>query len=409
MTRDIDYDAFAIRCRDFLESHAQRIDDPITKFVEKSDTIPVFDSPEPDEEKAQLAEARSWQRALFDAGLASITGPTEYGGAGLDDRCQEIFEQMCAHYRLPKLDTVFVTLHIVLPGLLAAGSDELKRRLVPAMLRGDVIACQLFSEPGAGSDLSAVSTRATRSETGWSATGQKVWTTGGHYSDIGLLLARTGDDAVSHRRLTMFVVDMHDPAIEVRPLREMSGGAHFNEVFIDGLHIPDNCRVGDVNAGWQVAMATLGGERKAVGYSADAPNWVVVQRLIELARAAAAKAPIPAVVLDAVMRCYVLGTAIEHTAAGVAAAERRGELKGPETSALKLLRNRLLRDCIDTARHILGMNMLADGGEWGTYAWGRASTLAPGLRIGGGTDEIQRTVIAERLLGLPRERRQRQP
>ncbi|MGV0795541.1 acyl-CoA dehydrogenase family protein [Mycolicibacterium elephantis] len=404
MTVEIDYDAFATKCRGFLEAHAQRLDSPAADSSEKSDAIPVFDSPERSEEQAQLAHARTWQRALFEGGLAWITGPSEYGGAGLDERCQEIFDEMCSLYRLPPLDTLFVTLHIVLPGLVAAASEQLKRRLLPAMLSGDIIACQLFSEPGAGSDLSAVSTRAVRTQDGWVATGQKVWTTGGHYSDIGLLLARTGDDAIAHRRLTMFVVDMHDPAIEVRPLREMSGGAHFNEVFIDNVRIPDDCRVGDVNGGWRVAMATLGGERKAVGYSADAPNWVVVQRLIDLTKEATARGEVAASVVDAVVRCYVLGMAIEHTAADLAATERRGELLGPEMSVLKLLRNRLLQDCIDAASHILGMNMLADSGEWGTYAWGHASTLAPGLRIGGGTDEIQRNVIGERLLGLPRDR-----
>ncbi|MCX2929898.1 acyl-CoA dehydrogenase family protein [Mycobacterium sp. CVI_P3] len=401
---------FATRCRNFLDRHAERIDEAGSVSADASDEIPVFDSPEPHEEQVQLAAAREWQRELFDAGLAWITGPPEYGGAGLDDEHQLLFEEMCAEYRLPKLDTVFVTLHIVLPGIVASASEELKRRLVPSMLRGDTIACQLFSEPGAGSDLSAVSTRAVPVEstgTGsgeWVASGQKVWTTGGHYSDVGLLLARTGDDPKPHRRLTMFVVDMHDPAIEVRPLREMSGGAHFNEVFIDNLRISDDRRVGEVNGGWRVAMATLGGERKAVGYSRDAPNWVVVLRLVELTRKAALQGPVDPSVVDAVVDCYVLGSVIERTAASLSAAERRGELIGPEMSTLKLLRNRLLSKCMDTARHVLGMNMLADSGEWGTYAWGYASTLAPGLRIGGGTDEIQRNVIGERVLGLPRGR-----
>lgn len=404
MTETVDHAAFTERCRVFLEAHAERLDSPVAEHSEKSDVIPVFDSPERDEEEEQLARAKQWQRALFDEGLAWLTGPSEYGGAGLDHLCQEIFDEMCSLYRLPKLDTLFVTLHIVLPGVLAAADEQLKLRLVPAMLRGDVIACQLFSEPGAGSDLSAVATRAERRDDVWVARGQKVWTTGGHYSDIGLLLARTGDDAIAHRRLTMFVVDMHDPAIDVRPLREMSGGAHFNEVFIDDLRIPDSCRVGDVHGGWRVAMATLGGERKAVGYSADAPNWVVVQRLIDLTRSAIARGPVADSVVDAVIRCYVLGAAVEHTAADLAATARRGDLLGPEASTLKLLRNRLLQNCIDTASQLLGMNMLADVGEWGTYAWGRASTLAPGLRIGGGTDEIQRNIIGERLLGLPRDR-----
>ncbi len=404
MTQTNDHDAFARKCREFLDAHAEPGGEAADDYFERPDTIPIFDSPEHSEEQQQLKRARSWQRALFDEGLAWITGPREYGGAGLDQRSQEIFHETCLHYRLPKLNTLFVTLHIILPGLLVAASEELKRKLVPAILRGDMIACQLFSEPGAGSDLSAVSTRALRDEGGWVVTGQKVWTTGGHYSDVGLLLARTGDDPIPHRRLTMFVADMHDPAIEVRPLREMSGGTHFNEVFIEALHVPDNHRVGEVNKGWAVAMATLGGERKAVGNSSEDPNWVVVQRLVDLAAMAAERRQLPPSTLDAVLDCYVLGTAVERTAANLLAAERQGNLKGPEMSTLKLLRNRLLRNCINTASHILGMNMLTDTGEWGTFAWGRASTLAPGLRIGGGTDEIQRNIIGERLLGLPRDR-----
>lgn len=401
---DIDYDEFTSKCRRFLEAHAERIDAGTSVRLADSDAIPVFESPAPADEQQQLVAARSWQAALFDEGLAWIDGPTAYGGAGLDERCHEIFETMCGGYQLPKLNTVFVTLYIVLPGLLAAASEDTKREFVPAMLRGDLIACQLFSEPGAGSDLSAVSTRAVRDGSGWQISGHKVWTSGGHYSDVGLLLARTGDDEIPHHRLTMFLADMHDPAIDVRPLREMSGGAHFNEVYIDGLRVPDSRRVGEVNGGWKVAASTLGGERKAVGHSADAPNWVVVERLVELARQARNNGGLDPVVRDSVARCYVLGSAVESTAESLIARERRGELLGPEMSTLKLLRNQLLRHCIDTAGNILGLNMLADTGQWGTFAWGRASTLAPGLRIGGGTDEIQRNILAERVLGLPKDR-----
>lgn len=401
---DIAYENFTSKCRRFLEAHAERID-PGTSFRSSdSDAIPVFESPAPADEAEQLIGARSWQAALFDAGLAWIDGPTEYGGAGLDERSREIFETMCAEYRLPKLNTVFVTLYIVLPGLMAAASEKTKREFVPAMLRGDLIACQLFSEPGAGSDLSAVSTRAVRDGSHWQISGHKVWTSGGHYSDLGLLLARTGDDEIPHRRLTMFLADMHDQAIAVRPLREMSGGAHFNEVHIDGLRVPDSRRVGEINGGWRVAASTLGGERKAVGNSADAPNWVVVERLVDLARQAQHNGGLDPVVRDSVASCYVLGMATESTAQSLIAREHRGELLGPEMSTLKLLRNQLLRRCIDTAGSILGSNMLVDTGQWGTYAWGRASTLAPGLRIGGGTDEIQRNILSERILGLPRDR-----
>jgi acyl-CoA dehydrogenase len=256
---------------------------------------------------------------LFDAGLAWIDGPPEYGGAGLTAEHRREFERIAAGYQLPNLYTVFVGLNIIAPGILAGASEELKRDLLPKIFRADVIACQLFSEPGAGSDLSAIATRAVRDgpdRDDWVINGQKVWTSGGHYSDVGLLLARTSDDPVPHRRVTMFAVDMHDPRVTVRRLREMSGGSHFNEVFIDGLRVRDDKRVGEVDGGWRVAMATLGGERKAVGDSDDAPNWEVVRRLVELARRVGdERGSLDDATRDAVMRCYALGLALERTAA----------------------------------------------------------------------------------------------
>jgi acyl-CoA dehydrogenase len=394
--------AFVERCHAFLDVHATRRVTRVPEWGVGPDTVPIFESPDDEEEQAQLKLARAWQAALFDAGLAWIDGPCAYGGAGLSAAHRQAFEQIAADYRLPNLYTVFVGLNIIAPGILAGASEEIRRDLLPKIYRADLIACQLFSEPGAGSDLSAIATRATRDGDGWEITGQKVWTSGGHYSDVGLLLARTSDDPVPHRRLTMFAVDMHDPCVTVRRLREMSGGAHFNEVFIDGLRVHDSKRVGEIDGGWRVAMATLGGERKAVGDSDDAPNWEVVRRLVELARRVRdERGTLDDATRDAVMHCYALGQALERTAARLGAADP----PGPEMSVVKLLRNRLLRECTDTAGALLGPAMTADTGAWGSFAWGRAATLAPGLRIGGGTDEIQRNILGERVLGLPREPR----
>jgi alkylation response protein AidB-like acyl-CoA dehydrogenase len=396
---------FAERCRRFLDAHAPRRTARTREWGVGPDTVPIFDSPTREVEKVELETARGWLAALWDAGLGWLDGPPEYGGAGLSTEHRELFGALAAEYATPKLNTVFISLNIVAPGLLAGGAEELKKELLPKLHRGELIACQLFSEPGAGSDLSAVATRAVPAGGGWEITGQKVWTSGGHYSDIGLLLTRTSDNPVAHRRLTMFAVDMHDPAIEVRPLREMSGGAHFNEVFIDRLRVPDERRVGEVDGGWRVAMATLGGERRAVGDSDDMPNWEVVERLVGLARHRAGGLPLDGASRDAVMRCYALGHALELTTARLVEAQRAGAPAGPEMSMLKLLRNRLLRQSTDAAATLLGPAMVADTGDWGTYAWGRAAVLAPGLRIGGGTDEIQRNILAERVLGLPKEPR----
>jgi acyl-CoA dehydrogenase len=369
--------------------------------------VPTFESPDPETARSELAVARAWLAELAGAGLAWIDGPREYGGAGLSEAHRQVFDRVAAEYQLPKLDTMFITLGIVAPGVFAGGSEQLKREVLPRLHRADLVACQLFSEPGAGSDLSAVTTRAVREGDEWRITGQKVWSSGAHVSDVGLLLARTGDDEVAYRRLTMFLIDMHDSAVTVRPLREMSGGAHFNEVFIDDLRVSDNYRVGDIGGGWTVAMSTLGGERKAVGDSTDMPNWEVVRRLVELARHVATTTVLDDAVRDAVMRCYALGHALEQTAAALNAKHVAGQPPGPEMSMLKLLRNRLLRQATDTAAILLGPAMTADTGEWGTFAWGDAAVRAPGLRIGGGTDEIQRNVLAERVLGLPKEPRGR--
>jgi acyl-CoA dehydrogenase len=400
-------EAFSERCRSFFDSHAELRVERDLRWGLGPDTVPIFESPDDDEERAQLAVARAWQAALFDAGLAWIEGPVEYGGAGLTAAHQQAFDSVAAGYRAPNLYPLFIGLHIVTAGLLAGASEEIKRDLLPKIYRADVIACQLFSEPGAGSDLAAVATRARRDGDTWRIDGQKVWTSGGHFSDVGLLLARTGDDPVPHRRLTMFTVDMRAPGVDVRRLREMGGGAHFNEVFLDTVQVPDTHRVSEIGAGWVVAMATLGGERKAVGDSADAPNAEVVRRLVELARRIRDNGGgLDDAARDAVMRCVALGQALDRTAERLSSGEGP---TGPELSVVKLLRNRLLRSCTDTAGSLLGPAMVADTGVWGSYAWGRAATLAPGLRIGGGTDEIQRTILAERVLGLPKEPKLHQP
>ena len=402
-TTTVSLDAFLTDAADFLRCHAPPRPEQASGWGNGSDEVPTMDNSTAEEEETQRRTACAWRATLVDAGYGWIDGPPAYGGAGLPASYARAFAALEREFDTPKLDTLLVSLRIVVPALAAHGSEAQKAEFLPGLLRGDLIACQLFSEPEAGSDLASVRTRARPRDGTWVVDGQKVWTSGGHYSQLGLLLARTDPDVPKHGGLTMFLVDMADPAVVVRPLRQMTGCAHFNEVFLDGLVVDDTRRIGDVGHGWAVTMTTLMGERQAVGDSHEAPVSVAVERLVQLAQHCrhAGQPPTPAIRL-AVAGAFELGRVVEWTSQRlVEEAHARGGA-GPEMSMAKLLRNRLLAEVIGTAGTMLGPAMIADTGEWGTYAWGRAAITAPGLRLGGGTDEIQRNILAERVLGLPR-------
>jgi acyl-CoA dehydrogenase len=268
------------------------------------------------------------------------------------------------------------------------------------MYRGDVIACQLFSEPEAGSDLASLQTRAVPGDEGWVLDGQKVWTSVAQHSQIGMVLCRTDPDAPKHRGITAFLVDMGAPGVEVRPLRQMTGGASFNEVFLTDVRVPDDHRLGEVNEGWQVAITTLMNERSTttdIGGSLD----VILDRLVMLARWSGRLA-------DPAVRDLVSDTAM-HILAARAGSQRAHEAAvtgqpGPEQSVGKLLWTQNLLRVSRVVSELLGPRLVADTGEWGTYAWAKFVLAVPGIRISAGTDEIMRNILAERVLGLPREK-----
>ncbi|MBA3741483.1 acyl-CoA dehydrogenase family protein [Sporichthya sp.] len=395
---------FLAEARAFLACSAPRRLATGGAWGQGDDEVPVLDAPDEAQERADLAQARAWRATLFDAGYAWIDGPPAHGGRGLPAGHAKAFSRLEAEFEIPRLDTMLVSLRIVVPALAAHGTPEQKRQFLPKLLRGDLVACQLFSEPEAGSDLAGVKTKAVRQGEGWVVNGQKVWTSGGHYSDFGLLLARTDPAAPKHSALTMFLVDMRSPGIDVKPLRQMTGSTNFNEVFLDDLAVPDGARVGEINEGWRVAVTTLMTERQAVGDSKEAPVSVLVDRLLALAQHEHGRSPIsyPAA-RDSVVKAYVLSKVADLTSARfLQNAERTGAV-GPEMSAVKLMRQDVLSQALDAAGVLVGPGMTADTGQWGTFAWGHAAVAAPGLRIGGGTDEIQRNILAERVLGLPRE------
>ena len=217
-----------------------------------------------------VTEGRAWQRRMYDGGWAGITWPVEYGGRGGSFVEAIIFRQEESRFDVAS-GLFAVGIGMAGPTIIAHGTDEQRRRYLPAMLRGEEVWCQLFSEPGAGSDLASLATRAVRDGEEWVVNGQKVWSSGAHHSDMGILLARTDPDLPKHRGITFFIVDMRSPGIEVRPLRQMTGGATFNEVFFTDVRVPVTNVVGEVNGGWRAMMTTLANERSTGGGTLEFP------------------------------------------------------------------------------------------------------------------------------------------
>src|SRR2546423_1658122 len=229
-----------------------------------------------------LAQQKALQAKLYEAGFAGITWPAEYGGQGLTNRHQMIWAQESGGYELPTIFTI--GLGMCGPTVLTHGTEEHKERYIRPMLRGDEVWSQLFSEPGAGSDVASLQTRAIRDGDEWVVNGQKAWTSGAHYSDWGIGLARTDPDQPKHRGISMFILDFKAPGVTVKPLRQMTGGANFNEVFFDDLRIPHDYLLGDVNEGWRCAITTLMNERVAIGAGGGGGRAGGVDSLIRAAR-----------------------------------------------------------------------------------------------------------------------------
>jgi alkylation response protein AidB-like acyl-CoA dehydrogenase len=291
------------------------------------------------------------------------------------------------------------------PILVMHGSDEQKRRYIPPMLAAEEIWCQLFSEPGAGSDLAGVSTRVEKTDDGWVINGQKVWTSLAHEAAFGILLARTNPDVPKHQGLSYFLIDMRTPGIEIRPLVEMTGDHLFNEVFFTDVHIPRDAIIGEEGNGWNMARDTLDNERVTLSRSGLQWGWgPTAEDLVHIARDAGG-------VQDPVLKMRLVDAYIEHEIIRIhglrmVAAAVSGR-PGPEASLRKALSDPHGQKTFILSKDLAGANgMLLDSGPLGADPtwWARGFLFAPALTIGGGTSEVLRNVIAERMLGLPRER-----
>ena len=381
--------AFRAECRAFLSAHAERKD---------PSTLRVTMSTMAEDEEAHVKACRDWQRTKAENGWAGLTWPVEYGGRGLSGLMQGIFLEEESHYDVPT-GMFAQAIGMMGPTIIAHGTEEQKKTFLPAILRGEQVWCQLFSEPNAGSDLAGLRTKAERDGDEYLVNGQKVWTSSAHVSDWGMLLARTDWDAPKHRGITFFAVDMRSPGIDVRPLKQATGGAEFNEVFLEDLRVPAANVIGPENAGWNVAMTTLTSERADIGSN----HSMGFEQVLELARRFG-------VTDDPVMRqklawLYTSYEISRYTGYRVRTAASQGQAPGPEVSVAKIAVSERLAFQGDLVEQIMG----PAGTLWGADApddgyW--QSMVFTGqwmARIGGGTEDVQRNIVGERILGLPRE------
>lgn len=367
---------------------------------EGDDAVRVFQEPDPVAEAGALPAIRRWRQELWDAGYGWIDGPPEYGGAGLPAAYAHGFGQLTRRYQVPGDSALTVSLGMIAPTILRHGTEAQRLYWLPRLYSGQQIACQLFSEPGAGSDLASVSTRAVRDGSQWRISGQKVWTSGAHLADIGEIICRTADEP-RHGNLTAFLISMDAPGGTVRPLRQMTGGAAFNEVFLDDVQVGDERRLGQVGDGWKVALTTLGHERSAMGHSAFGGAGILsTERLIGLMRAMNRDGE--PVARQAFGELISRLRAARYVQEVQAAQARAGEPAGPELALGKIALSDNFRRLAAFVAEVIGPEVVADSGAWGTYAWTSVLLGAPGYRLGGGTDEIIKTTVAERALGLPR-------
>ena len=350
---------------------------------------------------SEIAQAKHWQAQKADAGFAGITWPAEWGGRGGDPMQQIIWNQEEAGYDVP-YNVFLIGLGMCIPTLIAYADRDVLARFVRPALRGDEIWCQLFSEPAAGSDVAGLRTSARRDGAGWVVNGQKVWTSGAHYCDYGLLLARTDPMVPKHAGLTAFWIDMKAPGVEIRPIHQMSGGSNFNEVFFTDLRLEDRQRLGAPGQGWKVAITTLMNERLAVGE----PRRPDIHDLIELCRMTEIDGR-PAIADSAVRmklaEWWADSAGLTYTRFRTLTALSRGQTPGPENAIAKVVNATKLQ-----AIAAFGMDLLGQAGAVMDPALAPMAGLfqdgllaAPGQRIAGGTDEILRNIIAERVLGLP--------
>jgi alkylation response protein AidB-like acyl-CoA dehydrogenase len=380
---------FRAEARAFLEENAERRKPGAVEGYRRGQDAP-----------GALERARAFQAKKAAAGFAGIAWPQEWGGRGGTPMQQIIYHQEEAAYDV--LSGIFsIGLGLAIPTIGTCGTPDQIARFAGPALRGEEIWCQLFSEPAGGSDLAALRTRAERDGEAWVINGQKIWNSGAHYSQFGILVARSDPTVPKHAGLTFFILDMQSPGVEIRPIRQMSGSAHFNEVFFTDVRIPDDRRVGAIGQGWKVALTTLMNERYMMR-EAPGPDF---EEIFELARGLKLEdgpALDDAAVQERLAEWYVRTQGLRFTKYRTMTSLSRGQTPGPESSIVKLVSASKTQEIAAFGLDLLGMA----GVEMGPHVnlqglFEEALLYSPALRLAGGTDEIMRNIIAERVLGLP--------
>ena len=353
-----------------------------------------------------LQQAKVWQKQKYDAGWACLGWAPEFGGRGASAIEEVIWRQEESQYDLPA-NFFLIGQGMIGPTLMAWGSDEDKARFLPPLASGEEVWCQLFSEPAGGSDLAALRTRAEREGDGWVINGQKIWTSGAHYSDYGVIVVRTDPTVPKHKGLSYFYVDMKAQGVEVKPIKQLTGDSDFNEVYFTDVRVSDSQRLGEVGQGWQVSLTTLMNERAAIGGSFGQMDVSLAMSVAEEVEIDGRPALEDAAVRARIANWYVQEAGLKYTGYRSLTALSRGALPGPENSIGKLVgapkmqaMSSYLMDLLGASGAIADESLAAKAG-----IIQRAYMGAPGLRIAGGTDEIMANIIAELVLGLPQEPR----
>ena len=353
-----------------------------------------------------LEQAKVWQKRKYDAGWACMGWAPEFGGRGASAIEEVIWRQEESQYDLPA-NFFLIGQGMIGPTLMAWASDEDKARFLPPLASGEEVWCQLFSEPAGGSDLAALRTRAERDGDDWVINGQKIWTSGAHYSDYGVIVVRTDPTVPKHKGLSYFYVDMKAPGVEIKPIKQLTGDSDFNEVYFTDVRVSDSQRLGEVGQGWQVSLTTLMNERAAIGGSFGQMDVSLAMSVAEEVEIDGRPALEDAAVRARIANWYVQEAGLKYTGYRSLTALSRGALPGPENSIGKLVgapkmqaMSSYLMDLLGASGAIADESLAAKAG-----IIQRAYMGAPGLRIAGGTDEIMANIIAERVLGLPQEPR----
>ena len=354
----------------------------------------------------EIEAAKFWQKKKYDAGWACITWNEEFGGRGATAIQSVIWNQEESKYDVPQ--GVFqIGQGMAAPTLMTWGQPEHHERYLPKLASGEEIWCQLFSEPAGGSDLAALRTKAEKEGDDWIINGQKIWTSGAHYSDYGILVVRTDPNVAKHKGLSYFFLDMKSPGVEIKPIKQLTGGAGFNEVYFTDVRIPDSQRLGEVGQGWQVALTTLMNERAAIGGGGGGVNVDLAYKIASEVMIDGKTATQDSAVRAKLANWYVQESGLKFTGYRSMTALSKGTTPGPENSIGKLVGAPKNQEMASFCMDLMEMN----GAIWDEELSKEAGLVqmsymgSPGLRIAGGTDEIMANIIAERVLGLPQEPR----